>query len=344
MRTLIITSGKREHGENTTRFRQLWEQAERFSAQTAVLESELDRLAARIEAHILPLEREVGALIRQVLVRQLDFSNRKTLRNWQRVELERRISTLVCDLVQMGLLDAALHERLSVRLAASLGIALDEQSGLSAAEQIDRYLNHEMAQFYDPCQDEFEGLLNHESQNSAAGTTGITASTGGETLDDSVFKRLFRQAAAALHPDKEADSERLAEKHELMKQLLKAREERDLITLLSLHERYAVADSALSRVDQQQLETVLLEHLENLHCRRDQIVHKSAVHCMAFHQFHDRVPAVVDELIAEYMERCEHRKAPLRRFVSEIHTLKDYQSLLKDNRDEDEADERFMAR
>ncbi|MFK7894097.1 MAG: hypothetical protein AB8B63_25000 [Granulosicoccus sp.] len=48
-------------------------------------------------------------------------------------------------------------------------------------------------------------------------------------------ERLFRQLAAVLHPDKELDDARRAEKHELMSFCLKARRDKDINTLLELY-------------------------------------------------------------------------------------------------------------
>lgn len=47
--------------------------------------------------------------------------------------------------------------------------------------------------------------------------------------------RLFRQLARVLHPDREQDEQLKADKHELMSRCLKARQEKDINTLLSLY-------------------------------------------------------------------------------------------------------------
>lgn len=287
------------------------------SAETEALNFVLDELVARVESDIVPVERDVGALIRQVLERQLDFSTRKTLRKWQKAELEHRIAALVGDLVSMDLLDPVMHERLALRLAAAKGIQLDTDSALSIAEQLDNFLDHD----HDPA-DFAEQWWNIPE------TQAVHGSATPACPDSSVFKRLFRQAAAALHPDKESDSDKLTEKHELMVQLLRAREERDLITLLRLHERYATVASGLSSADESQLEAILLEQLDVLQARREAMIHKSRLHFMAFQRFHDSDTAKVDYRIAFHIEKLERRKAPLCRFLSEVRTLKDLQELL----------------
>ena len=88
-------SSGRQSAKHKSRFQQLWDQAVGATAQLEALSSDLDSLVVRVESEIMPVERELGALIRQVLERHLDFSTRKTLRKWQRTELEHRIADLV---------------------------------------------------------------------------------------------------------------------------------------------------------------------------------------------------------------------------------------------------------
>ncbi len=308
-------SSGRQSDKHKSRFQHLWDEAVSTSAQIAALTSDLDNLVARVESQIVPVEREVGALIRQVLERQLDFSVRKSLRKWQRRELEHRIADLVDDLVDMDLLDADMHERLTLRLATGRGFQSDPDSVLSIAEQLDGFLEPEHAADVDCCRNRPDLVDEHE----------LTAPV---SLDDSVFNRLFRQAAAALHPDRETDIDKLAEKHELMVQLLRAREERDLITLLRLHECFAVAESGLSNADESRLEAVLLEHLQVLRVRRESIILQSPQHFSAFRRFYHSNPADRDIRMACHMAELKCRKVSLRQFISKIHTLKDLQKYL----------------
>ena len=315
MRELMNASSGRQSDKHKSRFQHLWDEAVSTSAQIAALTSDLDNLVARVESEVVPVERDVGALIRQVLERQLDFSIRKSLRKWQRRELEHRIADLVDDLVEMDLLDAEMHERLALRLAAGRGFQPDPESVLSIAEQLDGFLEPEYAADVDCCWNRPAPDDEHK----------LTAPV---SMDDSVFNRLFRQAAAALHPDRETDIDKLPEKHDLMVQLLKARDERDLITLLGLHERFAVAESGLSNTDESKLEAVLLDHLQVLRVRRESIILQSPRHFTTFRRFYHSNPADREIRIASHIAELRCRKVSLRQFISKIHTLKDLQEYL----------------
>lgn len=312
---MINASSGRQSDQCQSRFQSLWDQVVSTTAQIAGLASDLDILVTRVESLIMPVEQEVGALIRQVLERQLDFSMRKSLRKWQRIELERRIADLVNDLVNMDLLDADMHERLALRLGAARGFQPDPDSVLPVTEQLDSFLDPE----YDAAVDSWWSSPDPDNEHELATSV---------SLDDSAFNRLFRQAAAALHPDREADSDKQAEKHELMVQLLRARDERDLVTLLGLHERFAVAESVLSNADEAKLEAVLLEHLQVLRVRRESIILQSRQHFMVFRRFYHCDPAESDARLACHMVELRRRKASMRQFISQVHTLKDLQSYL----------------
>ena len=62
-----------------------------------------------------------------------------------------------------------------------------------------------------------------------------------DTIDEDsrrVVSRLFRRLARALHPDLEPDEARRLDKHRLMSECLRARDQGDVDTLLSLHAAY----------------------------------------------------------------------------------------------------------
>ena len=84
-------------------------------------------------------------------------------------------------------------------------------------------------------QDNTAGSDTDEEQNSSkAGATSTEDKL--RSLEDRLsVERLFRQLAKVLHPDREQDEALRAEKHELMSQCLKARQEKDINALLGLY-------------------------------------------------------------------------------------------------------------
>lgn len=147
-------------------------------------------------------------------------------------------------------------------------------------------------------------------------------------ITDDVLKRLFRQTAAVLHPDKEPDAQRRQEKHELMSQLLKARKERDLITIVKLHEEHSPADSGFSMEDEQALEEVLVDYLNQQQQRMEEIVEQSPMHRMAYSEFYSQKPETVTRKINAHLKKIDERHQSLQHFVTEVKTLKRLKEIL----------------
>jgi hypothetical protein len=140
-----IILGKRCRQRPASRFQRLWAKAATLSADNTQLEAGLDALVRRIDIEVISAELALGKTIRQMVDRQLDFAEKKSLTQWQRRELSLWIDDNVGSLHAMRLIDDTLSDRLARREAVSLGIELDEDSELSAAEQIEKYFEIDAA-------------------------------------------------------------------------------------------------------------------------------------------------------------------------------------------------------
>lgn len=360
MKTKEITHGKQGKKKPVSRFQQLWSEAEMLAKENAELEKRLDILVLRIDKDVLTEEREMGETVRQMVYRQLEFAGRKSLLKWQREELNEWISENLSELTMLGLLDEPLRNAVAELRAFQLGVELDPDSALSAEEQVEQFLaksdddwwdteedgasatrkragdlfdeddddeydeddeledEEALAELLRKLHDEFDDQLEPQTQAS-----------GRKPISDDVFKRLFRQTAAALHPDREIDETRRQEKHVLMSQLLKARKERDLIAIVKLHETHASAESALSGDDEQALEEVLIDYLNQQHARMNHITQKSPMHYMAYSEFYSEKPATVTRKINAHLRKVRERRRSLSDFLSEIKTLKSLKSVLE---------------
>jgi hypothetical protein len=362
MSEIPVISARRGKKKRKTRFQRLWADAEAIRKDNRQLACDLDMLVSRVEAEILPVELDACKIIRKVVDRQLDFSEKKSMTKWQRRELDEWIEEHINDLMTMGLMDKALQDRLAEKFARENDIDLDDEL-LSPSDQLKRVMSevfHEDDADVDSCFeqggftdfvqqagdpqagfgppfddsddasddsafiDEFLNDLFEESESAGIDPPGEKTAR----LDSTVFKRLFRQTATALHPDREADPQKQLEKHELMSQLLKARKEHDLITLLRLHQQYAAAVSALSAQDEKNLEAVLLRYVEEQQDHREEIVCKTDLHANVFNRFYDKNTKVINQRIAEHLKAAIDRKESMLQFMSDIKTLKRLKEIL----------------
>jgi len=262
-----------------TRFQILYSKVDALSKENEQLDADLNQVVQRVQRETCEVELDLGKTIRKVLDRQLDFALKKTLLQWQRAELDDWIDAHFMHLQAMGMLDDALYDKIALVRAFQLGITLDSDSELSPSEQLDNHFAEEASKLFeqaDLSEERYEEVGDRENAHdgdasnanceidmddwnqddiefddvftdgaSSEDTKGLDTGTANPIIGD-VFKRLFRQTARALHPDKEVDEQRQVEKNALMSELLKARKEFDLITVLRLHEQHAQASSELS--------------------------------------------------------------------------------------------------
>jgi hypothetical protein len=362
MTTKAIAPGKQGKQKTASRFQRLWAEAEALAKDNIELESELNALVSRIDKEVFSAEREMGETVRLMVYRQIEFANRKSLLKWQRAELNEWISDNLSELTMFGLVDEPLQNAVAELRAFQLGIALDPDSDLSAQEQVDQYLGIDNSDDYrDEFWDEDEPRAGAEApgdlfdddeydEQEAADEEALAellrklhaqfedhvqpspASDKGDRklINGDVFKRLFRQTAAALHPDRETDENRRQEKHALMSQLLKARKDRDLITIVKLHEQHTSVESALSGDDEQALEEVLVDYLSQQQARMDAIIEQSPMHNMAYSEFYSKKPATITRRINAHLRKVRERRRSITRFMAEVKTLKSLKTVLEE--------------
>ncbi|MGQ7847582.1 hypothetical protein ACUNV4_24030 [Granulosicoccus sp. 3-233] len=332
-----------------SRFRRLWLKVETMSAEKARLESTLDQLVTRLESEVLPVEQAVAEVCRQTLGRLLMFSERKTLGKKRRMALTPWIDELLDLLLDVGFVEDTLRDRIARHHASVLNVSLDPDCACGDWHQLEAWLERQAAQ--EACLEwEFPGeteyladadadadrqLVDTDVSRPADSVAGwhldhdeAAARKVSGGLDGSVFKRLFQQTAAALHPDKELDEQKRDDKHVLMTRLLQARRDHDLITLMQLHERHAQTKEQLTAADERQLEGVLRQQLRGLHKQMAALPDKSFLHFMAYHRFHDPDAAVVDARISRHVLHLQQRQRAYRRFLEEVATLKQLQQRL----------------
>ncbi|WP_157084950.1 hypothetical protein [Hydrogenophaga palleronii] len=150
--------------------------------------------------------------------------------------------------------DAA--DALRQRLEAVLGEPLDDGDHPLTVEEL---LRAGMARLRRE-QEEAQQLRREAAQAKRARKKPGAAAHGAEQHDaDTLLRRLFRQLASALHPDREADPQARLLKTALMSEANAAYEKRDLVALLQIQDRAALADpTAVHQLSDQRLASLTL--------------------------------------------------------------------------------------
>ncbi|MDZ7844382.1 MAG: hypothetical protein U5K99_06245 [Anaerolineales bacterium] len=153
-------------------------------------------------------------------------------------------------------------------------------------------------------------------------------------VDRGVFERLFRRAANMLHPDKEQDEIRRAEKQALMGTLLKAREDQDVLTVFRLHREHSGGAPDLDARDEKELLDVLEHQVERLEVEQDEIIQQSPVHEAVYNDFYGQPKKKVERDLDEMRDQSTRHAQQVRGLVREVTTLKALKPVLEERRDE----------
>lgn len=150
--------------------------------------------------------------------------------------------------------DAA--DALRARLESVLGEPLDDEGQNLSAEQLLRAgmarLRREQEELQEKKREAAQARRERKKPGAALRQT--------EQMDaDTLLRRLFRQLASALHPDRETDPQTRLTKTALMSEANAAYEKRDLVTLLQIQSRAELADpDAVHKLSDERLASLTL--------------------------------------------------------------------------------------
>ena len=295
-------AGKRSQHRLQARFDKLRKQLERQQNRNHKLATELEELAQRYQHRLQETDRHHLASLQQLAERLIVFFTRKSLSNWQRVELADWIGET---LQRIGRVEPTVAEALQERFrqAAAEHLQMSEAEMDAEAETFNEAIEEAFEELFgdaadgpgadDPQPDlfgdtEFEFFDDDDDDDTEAywHIPDPEAETRSRALMDGSWTRgLFRRAAQALHPDRETDPEQRQHKQALMQQLLAARDEGDLLTLLQLYGQAADnTELELAEAEMEQACALLEDRLEQLEDEEDEIIHAHPLRALV-HEF-----------------------------------------------------------
>lgn len=134
-----------------------------------------------------------------------------------------------------------LADALRQRLEAVLGEPLDDEGQNLSAEQLLRVGMERLRRSQEDAQQQRREAAQARRERKKSGAA---ARQTGQHDADTLLRRLFRQLASALHPDRETDPQARLRKTALMSEANAAYEQRDLVALLQIQARAELADPA----------------------------------------------------------------------------------------------------
>ena len=297
------------------KFDRLWLSVKKKQKRNEKLKREMDELLLEYNQTVLPKEKEYITPLCALLEKLTVFYSRKSLAQWQREELGEWFSESIYQLSQY-------HPEKAHHYAEKFQRVFCEYHDISEQALMDR-------------EDEFEDEENNKNQEQATNHPDQSDIFGFDdelnedfdfqfnpfndaeyeqeipeqqvqSIDNKWIRQLFRRTAQALHPDKEQDPDKREEKQDLMSDLLRARDSKDVMTMMMLYNQY-VDDAELSLVerDMKNLCQMLEQQQHQLDSERYDIIYQTPLHASLHESLYAASPKTRNKKLNQHLERVQ---------------------------------------
>ena len=358
-----------------------WQRIQRLQKQNAKLRQELQEFEQECIAAIREDEEKLARTVLQQATHLSGFLTRRSMPQWQHVELRRWIgenlnevaSSPFCDrealnqaMQQIQAIEAKLLTQNSdkeVTGDADINQSSTEKPG--ATRQNDKNKQTSFDQAFSPMEDMFEELFpEFEQDENEIDEAFLDDDLEGNVYDDdgafwdelfdeyqqreeaanharrernkslqemlkkTSINAMFRRLARLLHPDREQDPDLKALRHDQMTQLIQARDNNDVFTLLNMYQQNT-GESPLADLagDRQEILPLFKAQAEQLRDQRDQIIRENPLRGHFYNRFYGKTPQSRKRKLQHYceelqlMNKHEHR---VTQSIRNIATLKPY--------------------
>ena len=345
--------GKRKHPLQE-RFDKLRKQLETGRRRNARFRQDLDELVEvynrRSVEHDASVLGELVALSEKLIA----FAGRKSLSEWHREDLDDWLRELVEQ--RVAAVDPSEAERLRLdyreAVARSMDLSVDELDsyfGVDGREFEDEFDAAEQDEASDtgPWEDDFFGF----DEDELSGSDGAYAGSDTEAqdffdvdhavdpdrtvMDAGWAKSVFRRAAQALHPDREPDPARRKVKEARMRDLLEARKEDDIMTMLTIYgESVSDAELVLGGPELASICDTLEEQLADLESDRQEYIHAHPIRSLVFDLFYHSSKKKRVQSLRDWEQDLKSEATGLRKLIASLRNLTCLKSELVERRDE----------
>ena len=288
-----------EQSADQTRFNKLWQEVKKKQARNEKLKQEMDALLATYTQKVMPVELEIEEPLILLARRLVEFASRKSLADWQRGELQDWIAETLHEISQYNAAEAeAISNDYNQVIADYYDISVEELTG---PPDIDDEIEATMREAFDSMTDDEESpldqdqddLFGFDDEDDLFGSEGVDPKASVERKEQPInekwIRNLFRRTARALHPDKEQDPEQQHHKQKLMTQLLDARDQQDIMTMMMLYNEHAEeGELSLEPEEIESLCDLLRKQKDILDMDRMALINESPMH----YGVHDKLYAI----------------------------------------------------
>ncbi|ANG63918.1 hypothetical protein A8C75_16500 [Marinobacterium aestuarii] len=231
------------------RFDRLRKNLEREEKRRQKLVRELDELGHIYAKQVLPRLKNNHRMLKTLLQRLIDFSERKNLRQGHRETLEAWLYEL---LEQVALYDrkeaaaiAQQYMRTQLEIFGTASHIPQPHSHADAEADDDDSADDSHHAAPESDKDKAAKQDTPEADAAGAGDEAPERQNAEQVpaVDHKWLRQLFRRAAQALHPDREQDPAQREHKEQLMTELLQARDNNDMMAVMTLYQQHVASDA-----------------------------------------------------------------------------------------------------
>ncbi|HEY6528618.1 MAG TPA: hypothetical protein VIZ65_07975 [Cellvibrionaceae bacterium] len=155
--------------------------------------------------------------------------------------------------------------------------------------------------------------------------------TANELFNATSLNKMFRQLSKVLHPDLEQDEEQKKYKHELMSQLLVARDKHDVGAIVALYSQHIGGDGAqFAPEDFPRLTLLLKKQLRDVQKEKQQLAHQSGLPGLVYYRFHHKNAARQKNLLRERESLLQQINEDIEYSLAANATVKNLKNFLAD--------------
>ncbi|MGD8567204.1 MAG: hypothetical protein PVJ39_03790 [Gammaproteobacteria bacterium] len=352
------STAKQSKSQLQARFDKLRQQLLKQQKLNQKFQEDLDELVTIYQTELAQMDSKQVEPLTRLTEKLIDFMGRKSLSNWHREELgdwiietisrigrvdpetadklHRRVRQLVAS--QMGMTEEEMDEE-AQQFAESMKEAFEsvgetESSG-AGADFDDDDPQEDMFGFDDVFEDWDVDDDFAENNDPFGGKAPDTDERRRRLMDGSWARTLFRRAAQALHPDREQDPEQRQAKERSMQQLLEARNQGDILTLLHLYSEGAgVDDLVLAEQEMKSACQLMEEQLNDLRNEQSDFIYDHPLRMLVHDLFYSSSRKTREKNIHLWKQDLKAEAQLTSELVGELRNLKVLKEILEERREE----------
>lgn len=230
------------------------------------------------------------------------------------------------------------RQELSMMLGHDIQLTDDQlREMVKDPQQFHDYLQALMAQQMEEAQSDedddidwgTDDFFSHDDEQASRNSS--HTETGQVLYSDKQMTKLYRQLAKRLHPDKETDNNKKAEKSALMQQLSQAKKEKDVVALLLMAQQHLPDHEMVMDSDMiARLQATLKEKIWHLNQEYQELKHGHDLKSIIWDRFGGGNKASRAKGLEQYRARLERDAEELLKKCQEVTTIKHLQLHLKE--------------